>query len=1173
MAVLSWLAAVSLLGAPQGDGAKEIRDLIRGLASSEPSQRDSAFEKLKAMGERTRPELEKASRDPDSEVASRAGTLLRRLEIARELPPEIFTLMPTAVDRLDRGNPSEWVSLFLELAKAHSKTQEGARCLKGLAVQAFRAASSADQKKSLCMAVQQPLIRPAIPEIIKLLGDKDEEVRKIAAETLGKFQAHEREPELTALLGDPSPSARIGAARALLEIFYVDALPLVLPSLRDPSPEVRTEVINEIHKLQWEKYLPLGARVKELIPLLADPEDAVRGSAASILGGERCREALPHLIECLKDAESSVRRDAAKALGELGAKEAAARLEMTLKDPEGDVRQAAAEALGRLGARESVPALLRSMSGDEKEAGVRATAAGALGMLKAREALPGGRALLKDSDPELRQAAAKLLVDLEDGESAAALAHLLKDKDNPTREMAERIFHDKPNSKIGEAVIPLLEDPDADTRTRAVQVLTVMKFKKAYPALVRCLEDSDLGTLNAALWSVKDCPLREAVPELRKLLHHKNEEIREKAAETLLPLLGSRAAPDLVPLLDDPSLRVRFAAIETLGMLERAEDLPAFVRLLNDEQEPVRNRAVQAIYGQGRLGVAELRKLLKGAPERPTLLASDLLARLETSESADDVMRLLRSDDVKSQKQALSLLVWLEATPPMDEIVPLLKSVDSDVRRGALEALGSLGARNAFPAIRELLGDPECRVREMAIGVLAGLGDRECIPSMLKLLDDPAGEIRMEAIKGLSTLGAHEATGRLEALLQFDETRSSAIEALASLGAKGSARKILEQIGQGDLWWGQTEVAQALGTLEARDLIPDLRKLLKHRHAPIRSEAAYALGELGDQEAIPELMKLLQDPHETVVYGAADALGRLQAREAIPALRRKLSEPPNKAWDPGPSPAVVDALLRLKAREAIPELLAEVKRPHANTINQALLGLQQFRDRETFPQLLSYLTSETAYFEPEDVTVPPEERGRIPAVVHCTGLGGLVDTYATYSIPEIVADCDAREYIPDIEKLLSIGSRATRLAAAEALCRLGSTKGVPIILSEAENGNSDGLISLNALRQPALWARMREKYFPRTRSLTPRAIWGDIARTLGVRLEMAGRPGSVEWRSPFRSEVRSYEDRCLLLKVAKDQLRWTPFVMILEEDRIRVLRGSDALASWTEWWTARQPKK
>src|SRR5207247_1955440 len=92
-------------------------------------------------------------------------------------------------------------------------------------------------------------------------------------------------------------------------------------------------------------------RVKELAPLLAHRDPAVRVEAAWALGrlGPRARPVVPALLRGLTDAEESVRLEAAVALGQIGSSEARATLFAALADPRQGVRWRSAEALNLIG--------------------------------------------------------------------------------------------------------------------------------------------------------------------------------------------------------------------------------------------------------------------------------------------------------------------------------------------------------------------------------------------------------------------------------------------------------------------------------------------------------------------------------------------------------------------------------------------------------------------------------------------------------------------------------------------------------------------------------------------------------------------------------------------------------------------------------------------------------
>lgn len=89
--------------------------------------------------------------------------------------------------------------------------------------------------------------------------------------------------------------------------------------------------------------------VKGLIKALGYEKNAIRKSAAEVVGEIRDASAVVPLIATLEDKDWEIRHSAAEALGKIGDARAVDPLITALKDKDEYVRQATAEALGNLG--------------------------------------------------------------------------------------------------------------------------------------------------------------------------------------------------------------------------------------------------------------------------------------------------------------------------------------------------------------------------------------------------------------------------------------------------------------------------------------------------------------------------------------------------------------------------------------------------------------------------------------------------------------------------------------------------------------------------------------------------------------------------------------------------------------------------------------------------------
>lgn len=198
----------------------------------------------------------------------------------------------------------------------------------------------------------------SVPTLLKALGDKDPDVRNVAARSLGRMKLQAAEEALVDLLGkhDQAVSARIAAI--CIEM-GPRTTPLLIRALREGTPKARfwaARILGEIRDAR---------ATRSLGDALMNPDADVRSSAVWALGmiGDRASAALAEPL--LRDAVWYVRAHAAEALGRLGDPTVVSSLADSLKDRSWWVRKNALDALVRLG-EPAKPALLRTMEGDDR---------------------------------------------------------------------------------------------------------------------------------------------------------------------------------------------------------------------------------------------------------------------------------------------------------------------------------------------------------------------------------------------------------------------------------------------------------------------------------------------------------------------------------------------------------------------------------------------------------------------------------------------------------------------------------------------------------------------------------------------------------------------------------------------------------------------------------------
>ncbi len=210
-------------------------------------------------------------------------------------------------------------------------------------------------------------VRRALPELGRLLRDRDREVRIVAARALGKLGGAGAVPFLLASLEKPRPLPMSIVTMALMHI-GPPGVDEMREGLRAPSARAReasAEVLGQFGA---------ATALEELIDSLADPDDHVRARSASALGRIGSPRAVGPLVELLvasrgagigvqglaagrwrpttpsgRDAVGTLRA-AVTALGDIGSPGAVEAVEATLGARESDISWRSARALAQMGA-------------------------------------------------------------------------------------------------------------------------------------------------------------------------------------------------------------------------------------------------------------------------------------------------------------------------------------------------------------------------------------------------------------------------------------------------------------------------------------------------------------------------------------------------------------------------------------------------------------------------------------------------------------------------------------------------------------------------------------------------------------------------------------------------------------------------------------------------------
>lgn len=210
--------------------------------------------------------------------------------------------------------------------------------------------------------VESPSVDPEVlsARLIDLLVGADPDMRRTAAEALGKLGRQSARAGLVSALNDPAARVRAAAALALGRLGDPESGPALVGVLSDPSVEVREAAALALGEIE-----PTPASQAQILARLRTPDAPGRIAASRALLGLDTISFSDDLAAVLRDVDPTVRQGMAAVLGETGDVRAVPYLLSLLKtDVNAGVRSEAAFRLGKVGDKRIVADLAKAAEAD-----------------------------------------------------------------------------------------------------------------------------------------------------------------------------------------------------------------------------------------------------------------------------------------------------------------------------------------------------------------------------------------------------------------------------------------------------------------------------------------------------------------------------------------------------------------------------------------------------------------------------------------------------------------------------------------------------------------------------------------------------------------------------------------------------------------------------------------
>jgi len=314
----------------------------------------------------------------------------------------------------------------------------------------------------------------------------------------------------------------------------------------------------------------------------------VRRKALTRLGGNADARLLDSVLVCLKDEDAGVRCAAIEAIERLKVDHSGVCLITMLQDSCPLVRKVAATVLGRLGETRSIDGL--GMLLKDSDDNVRLAAANSLKALGWRPSSNEDEARFEIALGNAKAAARA------GGAAVQALVKELKHDTSFVRRAVAEALEDLDDPRMMKPLLEALGDEDPTVRVSVIHALSKVNSEGAAAALLTRLsreKDPRVRLAAAEVLGKRNDP--GLVPAFVGLLSDSNFEVRVSALRFLGRNVDQGVAQDLARMLKDVDSDVRQAAAQALCLHANPTGIEALTLALGDEDRGVRSAAKLAL--------------------------------------------------------------------------------------------------------------------------------------------------------------------------------------------------------------------------------------------------------------------------------------------------------------------------------------------------------------------------------------------------------------------------------------------------------------------------------------------------------------------------------------------------------------------------------------------------
>lgn len=316
-------------------------------------------------------------------------------------------------------------------------------------------------------------------------------------------------------------------------------------------------------------------------------------------------------------------------------------------------------------------------------------------------------------------------------------------------------------------LIKALKNDDPGVRGAAARLLGDIEAEEAVIPLGELLDDPKYWVTRSAVFSLGNIGSPAAIPILKKALKHHRPKVQEAALLSLDELQEKSAMGEITDLMISSSDQyVRWQAMLVLRSLEEGAESTALLKALNDPKAKLAHRRYATVM-LGELKIdAAVPGLIKAFEAKDAGLrwrAIEAAGKIGAIQARPAIEKKLDDPDRDVQMFAIGTLGRLGSKDSVAALSKMLASKSGDLRKNTIRSLGKIGGPEAAAAIQGMLADRDKYVKALAVETLVDLNQTSAVDEIKLMASDRSPLVRTAVMYALGELGADSAKDVLQA--------------------------------------------------------------------------------------------------------------------------------------------------------------------------------------------------------------------------------------------------------------------------------------------------------------------------------------------------------------------------------------------------------------------------